>query len=300
MTGSVLYLWGKDRASGISGESIALEWYLKSKALREVEIVFANNTDISPLGRLPVLKVCSNGDYIHGFLNIVDYLEPKRKDEFTDMEKLMELSAMSMLDSNLKTLNEYQLYLDKNNYITFTRKELSQLLYFPFNFNAAYEYRNRAKEQCVDLEYLPVEEKEDENEDDGPADYELAQSKTFALRGLRKRQRAEELKSIRLNRNYMHKLLEFLDQWDSITDDLPKTSPVPILYYSYMYIQLVILPNNNEICKYLKEMKSNGYVDTLKETFTKYNALDFNLNVREPVFRERGDLISTLLNKISV
>lgn len=308
-----LYLWGLESSGHpISGESIALAWYLQcNKCDSQVDIVFGNNTDMSPLGRLPVLHLGHENntdntgiEYVHGFEDIVMKLFPKVRDEYTTTQKLMEKSAFSILNSDLRLLNEYQLYLDKKNYVEYTRKEFSKLFYFPFNYNSAYELRNKAKQDCAHLEYLSTDDNEDIDDitkNENTEDYELAQSKTFKIQGMKKRQQAEELKSIRLNRKYMKALVDFLDQWKDVSSELPDTSPAFYLFHAYMYVQLIVLPNGKDICEYLEEKKGKEYLDDLVGHCERYQSkIAHKLNVRSPTFKEQGNLISSALYKLNI
>ncbi|KAL3232771.1 Sorting assembly machinery 37 kDa subunit [Nakaseomyces bracarensis] len=302
-----LYLWGIDgKGHPISGESIALVWYLQRHACEsELEVVFGNNTDMSPIGKLPVLYL-NDEEYVHGIESIIKALCPQIYSRYSSEQNLMERAAMSILDNDLRLLNEYQLYLDKKNYVEYTRKQFSRLFYFPFNYNSAYEMRNKAKIDCAHLEYLSIDDDDitgvdGENNVETSEDYELAQSKTFKLKGMKKRQQVEELKSIRLNRKYMRALVEFLEQWDDVSNSLSSDSPAFYLFYAYMYVQMTVLPNGEEISEYLKDKKGIEYVDKITNTCDNYQSeVNNKLRSRDATFREQGSLVSSVLHRLHV
>lgn len=85
MVNGSVHLWGENgKPSLISAESVALVWFVKAcgseqtKALvKGLEVVFSNNTDLSPDGKLPVL-ILDDGMKVTGYVNIVLYLERNR------------------------------------------------------------------------------------------------------------------------------------------------------------------------------------------------------------------------------
>ncbi|QLQ80120.1 hypothetical protein HG537_0D01200 [Torulaspora globosa] len=295
-----VYTWGLDeRPSLISPESVALYWFLNGYYLkmgkdgRSVEIVFSNNTDLSPDEQLPLLV--EDERKISGFVNIVDYL--MSDEETGDGNTLLESSLLQFTSSDLSMLTDYQLYLNKTNYDTFTRRTFCRLLCWPMWYNTPLHYRAVARERCQGL--LGDLEFDDECEPQGSQleTAELTQSKTFKITQQIRKQGKQELQNARHNLQYLSKLSEYLKLWIQVREraQSEKVIPADLLMWANIYVQLQ-LPDNDKIAKHLSQTLGSDFFNTLQKQLDLCSNFEPTVSQRPPSFREQGNVIMSLYN----
>lgn len=297
-----IHMWGlEEKPSLISPESIGLYWFLngyysKLQVAHEIEFVFSNNTDLSPNEELPLLVLGDNK--ISGFVNIVDYLMQDLTYEIDDKgTALLQSSLLQYTSSDLTVLTNYQLYLNKENYETFTRRHFCRLLYWPMWYNTPLHYRAVARERCEDLlGYLPSEEEEALSGSTEPS--ELAQSKTFKVTQQNKRKGKEELQNAKFNMQYLNKLSEHLKVWIQVRERAmsEKVIPADLLMWANIYVQLQ-LPDKDKVATHLSQTLGSDFFATLQKQLDLCSHFEPIIPFREPTFQEQGNAIMSIYNK---
>lgn len=297
-----IHMWGvEEKPSLISPESIGLYWFLngyysKLQEAHEIEFVFSNNTDLSPNEELPLLVLGDNK--ISGFVNIVDYLMEDLTSEIDDKgTALLQSSLLQYTSSDLTVLTNYQLYLNKENYETFTRRHFCRLLYWPMWYNTPLHYRAVARERCEDLlGYLPSEEEESLPGSTEPS--ELAQSKTFKVTQQNKRKGKEELQNAKFNMQYLNKLSEHLKVWIQVRERAlsEKVIPADLLMWANIYVQLQ-LPDKDKVATHLSQTLGSDFFATLQKQLDLCSNFEPIIPFREPTFQEQGNAIMSIYNK---
>lgn len=299
----MIHMWGLGgRPSLISPESIALYWFLNGYYSkmgvkdRRIEIVFSNNTDLSPNEELPLLV--QGVEKISGFVNIVDYLTSDveiKKD--SGGSTLLQSSLLQFTSADLTVLTDYQLYLNKVNYNSFTRKTFCQLLSWPMWYNTPVHYRAVARERCQDL--LGYLESEDESESTGVEfeSAELAQSKTFKIAQQIKKQGREELQNAKHNLQYLSKLSEHLKLWIEVREraQSDKVIPADLLMWANIYVQLQ-LPDNDKVASHLSQTLGVDFFNTLQKQLDLCSNFEPVVSQRPATFAEQGNLIMSVYN----
>lgn len=297
-----IHMWGiEEKPSLISPESIGLYWFLngyysKLQEAHEIEFVFSNNTDLSPNEELPLLVLGDNK--ISGFVNIVDYLMEDLTSEIDDKgTALLQSSLLQYTSSDLTVLTNYQLYLNKENYETFTRRHFCRLLYWPMWYNTPLHYRAVARERCEDLlGYLPSEEEESLSGSTEPS--ELAQSKTFKVTQQNKRKGKEELQNAKFNMQYLNKLSDHLKVWIQVRERAmsEKVIPADLLMWANIYVQLQ-LPDKDKVATHLSQTLGSDFFATLQKQLDLCSNFEPIIPFREPAFKEQGNAIMSIYNK---
>ena len=297
-----IHMWGlEEKPSLISPESIGLYWFLngyysKLQVAHEIEFVFSNNTDLSPNEELPLLVLGDNK--ISGFVNIVDYLMQDLTYQIDDKgTALLQSSLLQYTSSDLTVLTNYQLYLNKENYETFTRRHFCRLLYWPMWYNTPLHYRAVARERCEDLlGYLPSEEEEALSGSTEPS--ELAQSKTFKVTQQNKRKGKEELQNAKFNMQYLNKLSEHMKVWIQVRERAmsEKVIPADLLMWANIYVQLQ-LPDKDKVATHLSQTLGSDFFATLQKQLDLCSHFEPIIPFREPTFQEQGNAIMSIYNK---
>ncbi|CCK73113.1 SAM complex subunit SAM37 KNAG_0M02600 [Huiozyma naganishii CBS 8797] len=316
-----LHLWGVDgRPSLVSPESLALFWYLgdelagvPARQRSDWELVFSNNTSLSPTGVLPLLclieddledgrrKVMRN---ICGYGDIVQYIINEVQCRNTG---LLDLAAgVHYLKRELGLLTLYQMYLNRDNYVQFTRKQFSKLLYWPMWYNAPIQTRAKVKRQCEErlaLEFLPLDE---DDLEDTPSELQgameqpeqLTQSKTFRLKQSQNMRRKEELSAKKLELQFFHKLIEVLHHSQVLEDELHTDFEFAYtnLLQAYVYV-LVNLPDGDSTRARIEREFGSEYLQGIEHAIDLKNNGAGLLKIREAQFQEQGNIIMSVYHK---
>ncbi|EDO15888.1 hypothetical protein Kpol_1019p8 [Vanderwaltozyma polyspora DSM 70294] len=303
-----IHLWGYDNVpSLISPESIALFWFLNTKlndeTLNDIEIVFSNNVGMSATGKLPIL--IQDELEVFGFANITNYLiklnstDGKNGDEG---ESLLETALFAFLENKINILVDYQLYLDKKNYDSFTRKQFPKLMYWPmWNYTPSLK-RSEVRSNFENvIGYLPHSDDKDyldEKDDLEDVAADMAQSKTFKIKNKLKQRKREELKAIGYNLQFNNRLVELLKMWDTVRGNLNTEIEITsdLLFWANMYI-LFNLPTGNNIKTHITKSLGESYIDMLNDKISLVSTKsNYKVTIRDPNFNEQGNIIMTLYN----
>lgn len=317
------HLWGNNgEPNFISPESVALYWILKDpkygitneNSITRDEIVFSNNTDLSPDNHLPLLIITNDEKEepvkVSGFDNIIRYYQ---RVESTSVDpdnsnQLYENSLLEYVMNDMNPLTMYQLYLNSANYVGFTRKQFSQLLYFPMWYNVPINYRTNVRKQCdtnLNLEYSLIEDDPDfdtlgkESDDDSTKATDLTQSKTFKLKAKSLLKNKNELHEMKHNLQYLKKMTDVIKQWFVVRFEiLPQDQEISadILLLANIYIQINLLQGDKVLEALQKELgaeKMNAITKRIDELKGKNTTID----KRSPVFNEQGNVIMSIYHK---
>lgn len=339
MTKYTFHLFGFEHTpSLICPESVALHWLLNSPYCRhineQIELVFSNNTDLSPINTLPLLIVDSSSlsskgnenkneqsEYYAGFADIVQYLitnnllrdtsgtsNVNQNNHFT----LDFLAALQFLCNDFRCMTLYQLYLNKTNYTEFTRRQFSKLFYWPTWYTTPLKIRSNVRQMCdktLQLEYLPVDDTdadgylENVNADDKQSEShflsdELVKSQSLRLYQSNKRNNLQDLKSWRHHIQYCNKLNEMIDNWQKFKAATSDPLHILELYFlTNLYIQFK-LPNGDNIVAYLKQVRGGDVVDKINDMISNYSSTPNTLSIRNPSFSEQGNIIMSVYYKV--
>lgn len=157
-----LHLWGQNgEISVIDPEGLACAWLLSIHLIPQgikFKIVTSCNTNLADSGRLPLLMVKKDDkvEKYEGFSSISYHISmeyPTENTKFVPDEKLsardqlVNLSLISYLDSTVRYVNQYNLYVNTKNYELYTRKLFLTYLPFPMMYNQPLKFYNNACEQ---------------------------------------------------------------------------------------------------------------------------------------------------------
>lgn len=157
-----LHIWGADKqVSIIDPESLASAWLLSIHLTPQqipYDIVTSCNTNLSDSGRLPLLLVRGNGTTrkYEGFSEISHFISEKFPADSTKYvpdvklsttDQLANFSLISFLNNTIKYVNQYNLYVNTENYENYTRKLFSSYLPFPMMYNQPLKFFKSASEQ---------------------------------------------------------------------------------------------------------------------------------------------------------
>lgn len=276
----MLHLWGLNGVpSLVSAESIALCWLLQEDGRFEsVEIVFSNNTDLSPTNELPLL-IESCGRRFVGFYSIAMKLLP--------CGDLLSCGLLQYACDELDKCTEYQLYLNSVNYKEYTSKIYSHLLCWPFWYNTPLSKRNRAQQLCEEFTYsIP--------EDEEPDDYlssatEMAQSQVFKITQENKKQYSRQLQDLKINGRFFTKLDQVLTQYVAARESLDKTTVIPadVLVCAHLKVQMS-LPQG-ELLKNHLQSKLPDFYSAVCATIQRFD--EQKVANRDASFGESGNIL---------
>ncbi|GAV54315.1 hypothetical protein ZYGR_0AL00470 [Zygosaccharomyces rouxii] len=296
-----VYLWGETgKPSLVSPESIALYWFLNNyyRDYKSIEVVFANNTDLSPNEELPLLV--ENGKKLTGFVDIVGYLMEKLQNN-DDVETTLLKDGLLEFTGELSVLTEYQMYLNKTNYETFTRKAFSQLLYWPMWYNTPMNYRTRARQRCSHtLGYLMHDDDPDSLESFQLESARLPQSKAFQATQDRKMRSKEELQNVKHNLQYLTRLKDYLTTWSQVRNSLRHQGdviPADFLLWANLFVQLN-LPDGDKVGQQIKDAVNEDFHQLVQNKIDQLSSTDPRVFQRDPLFQEQGNVIMSIYHYV--
>lgn len=296
-----VYLWGEEgKPSLVSSESIALYWFLNNyyRDYKSIEVVFANNTDLSPNEELPLLV--KDGKKWSGFVDIVSFLMEKVPNK-DDVETTLLQDGLLEFTGELNILTEYQMYLNRTNYETFTRKAFSKLLYWPMWYNTPMNYRTRARQRCSHaLGYLMHSDDPDSLESLQLESTRLPQSKTFQATQDRKVRNKEELQNVKHNLQYLTRLKDYLTTWIEVRNSLPHGNdiiPADFLLWANLFVQLN-LPDGNKVGQQIKDALNEDFYQLVQNKIDQFSSMEPQASQRAPHFQEQGNVIMSIYNYV--
>ncbi|CAI1632354.1 hypothetical protein SEUBUCD650_0M01970 [Saccharomyces eubayanus] len=321
MVNGCVHLWGENgKPSLISAESVALVWFIKAcrseqtkDLIKGLEVVFSNNTDLSPDGKLPVL-ILDDGMKVTGYVNIVLCLkrnthtakhEKNKNDEgslviVSKEDRLLEYALLNFIDSEIATLTDYQLFLNTKNYNEYTKKLFSKLLYFPMWYNTPLQLRLQARENCQEIiGSITLEDDEEFIESKAlESASQLAQSKTFKITHENKVKNKQELQQVKYNLHFDNRLQNCIKHWLEVREKLDESMVLPsdILFHANIYVQLN-LPDGNRIRSKLKQTFGDEFINNTSNKMEEIaQNSDEDLGQRDPHFKEQGNVVMSLYN----
>lgn len=271
-----LHVWGVDgEISVISPECLASAWLLNEQFSEEFTIVMSNNTNYSDIGILPVLIDETRGIKCQGFEQIVDFINFK----FEDVKlELLNQSLMSLLNDKFAIINQYNLYINRENYANYTIKLFKNYLPFPMMYNQPLKLHGYAQQlvQTVGLSsnkggffnfagntsVVPATETVNEDEDDEEAE-EVALTSLHEKQLLRKstqKQALQEAKTAFKCVNILNHQLDLI--WD-MYKQTPELKQGANKYLLQAY--LISFINENLPDRFIHDNLTSKYSDKLKE-----------------------------------
>ncbi|CUS22276.1 LAQU0S05e01728g1_1 [Lachancea quebecensis] len=280
---ATVHLWGLDgRPSIVSPESVALFWLLNNTQKDcDVTIVFSNNTDLSPNQELPLL--------IEGEIKLYGYANIARR--FSAEESALEMALLQFTQDHICALSQYQLYLNKNNYDSFTRKVFAYLLEWPLWYNTPLKYRALARKRCETLGYFEHEDDPEQVEQPSAELDDLVQSKAFKLTNASKARGKELLKSARYNLQYMSRLSGQVASWLEARARLEKPSTAAdFLLWANLFVQLE-LPDGQLVKEQLQTALGSEVYESISKRLNDCSKSASKLELRAPSFAEKGNVV---------
>lgn len=331
-----LHIWGANKqVSIIDPEGLASAWLLSihlTPQKIDYRIVTSCNTNLADSGRLPLLLVTEDGlkRKYEGFYEISNYISLKYTtentkyvpdDKLSAKDQLANFSLISYLNNTFKFVNQYNLYVNTNNYENYTRKLFKIYLPFPMMYNQPLKFLNAASEQVKiiglgvnkgsffsfhggDEEIADTETFNAENEDEQD---EIAISSLHEKVILAKLKDKALLKESKNSLRCLHALGEFVSHIERLFAELNANSPVPfahlfrakkissseLLLYAYLHSLTYAQLPDRFIAEYL-EKKSPAF---WKFAHTIIEALNSSLCLEK--FRDaEGYEIPSLKNEI--
>lgn len=242
-----VYVWGDgSQVASFDAHSIAIAHYL-SLYYPEIKIIPNSNVFGSYNGRLPML-ITANGQQIHGYKRIVDYT----RKNFTGNGTLKEPKDVEMnliyngfMESTLETfeiITAYNLFLNKDNYISYTRPLFKILLPFPLQYGAPLKFKQDASDLCENYGITADDSFKEENSHDiemiKAKENEL--SSTPILNNVQKLQVEKSLNELAIKKSALTNMrcIELLDETVSQYKQLKieSFSAPGILFLSYLEV----------------------------------------------------------------
>lgn len=264
-------------------------------------------------GQLPVLIV-NNSSRIEGYTAISDYLSEKStikgvKQLLTKHEQLLNRSLISFLETKLKMIIQYNLYISSHNYEKYTRKLFKHYLPFPMMYNQPLKFFNQAQEQTATIGIGPaaggfLSFKDPEDEIDTTTPISKLHEQTI-LASNKKKLSLKETKTTLRAMSLLHEYLEAIeslletfnpkshesspDQELNTGEKYQELSTGEVLFYSYLNSLCFEELPDQTLHQLIKSNHSNTYeqYETVKNQFL-VNPL------RSPV----GDELPSLYNEI--
>ncbi|KAH3899779.1 uncharacterized protein SCODWIG_02401 [Saccharomycodes ludwigii] len=259
--------WENDEPSIISPESVALyryiqRYYNSEQASLSLELIGSNNMNISPNKQLPVLFVYNNDAddnknkspvSILGYCNIIQYMTASKTNKNflnTRSLSLLDKSILNYMVQHLNVLTEYQMFLNNENFDNFTKKKISNLFNWPFNWvNYALEMKHIIEEKFNNNGKIGFIRGSPEDEKDYAGFDEDMTSYLFKTKN---KEQDSSLDVLKYSSQYKTQLCEFLDLYNEFIQKNGETlhPSIDILYKVNMSIQFHGLPNSKELrCK---------------------------------------------------
>ena len=298
----VLHLWGtQGQPSLVSPESIALCWMVNDSTFDSpVEVVFSNNTDLSPTGELPLL-IEEDGKKSTGVYTIVQRLAGG-SDRDTESSLLCD-ALLQFAADELKKCTMYQLFLNTVNYNEYTSKVYSYLLHWPFWYNTPLNGKACAQKLCQDMAISIPDDDDDldsgakgsQNSHQDKA-IEMAQSQVFKVARDNKKQQKKRLQDLKNNSRVISNLTQILTHWTTARPAVDaKLIPADLLLAAHLKVQMD-LPQGDIVNAHLLNNFPTLY-STVKEIQQRNSALQIP-NIRDPSFTESGNVVMSTFNLI--
>lgn len=255
-----VYVWGDgSQLASFDAPSIAIAHYL-ALYYPDIKLIPNSNVSGSYNGTLPML-ITENGQQIHGYKGIVEYLKGNfigngKLEEQKDAE--MNLIYGGFMESLLETfevITAYNLFLNKDNYIKYTRPLFKNLLPFPLQYGTPLRLKRAASDLCENYGITADDLFKDENSHD----LEMIKAKekelnsTPVLNNVQKLQVEKSLNDLAMKKSALTNM-KCVDLLDEIVSQYKKlkikdTSACGILFLSYL--QVNTLPALK--CTFVKE-----------------------------------------------
>lgn len=140
-----LHVWGDTHVSPLFPECVAAAAWTHRHVPGEVVVVALSNTNLSPSGRLPVLR--HRGVVVDGYALIVEYLHEQFPDR-SPAPSLEDLAMVAFAASKLELIAQYVLYCHGDNYAGYTRAQFKHYLPFPMMYNQPLQFAGSAERWC--------------------------------------------------------------------------------------------------------------------------------------------------------
>ncbi|ABN66390.2 predicted protein [Scheffersomyces stipitis CBS 6054] len=150
-----LHVWGcGTEISVISPECLAASWLLTdslSNTSEEYEIVTSSNTNVSDIGKLPVLTTAERK--LQGFEEISKYILETYGDtnfvskELSTHNQLVNKALIAKLQYKVEYIHQYNMFVNSRNYEKYTTKLFQKYLPFPMMYNQPLKLHQNAQEQ---------------------------------------------------------------------------------------------------------------------------------------------------------
>lgn len=342
-------MWGTgSNISIISPECIASAWLLRLCCFPKgipFEIVASSNTNLADSNRLPVMIIrespqSSIVQKYEGYLNIVEYVSreivPKEREtelEFIldnyladSLSQLANKGFLSYLENSLSIINEFNLFINNDNYERYTRKLFQNYLPFPMMYNEPLKLSQSAKANCESKglysstnilgfrsskDVAQTEHLNDESTEEQEAD-------PVALSGLHERQLTAKVKKKQLydesrqslnclvaTKNYMDKitsLFELLEYRNHQLNLFSKDDTKTNLFSSselFLYALFYCMCHHDIPDKFIFDYINVRYTEITKKLFFKASYLNNLLYSTPNIFRNpRGNEVPSLWNEI--
>ncbi|RLV95750.1 Sorting assembly machinery 37 kDa subunit [Spathaspora sp. JA1] len=338
-----LHVWGVNgEISLISPECLASAWLLSlilGPKNESFEIITSCNTNISDINKLPVLITPEKK--LNGYKEIVSFVEKYQEEseyyvssKGTPEKQLIHSCLLTLLESKIEIINQYNLYSNTKNYEKYTRKLFQHYFPFPMMYNQPLKFHNNAVAQVkllgldknktsffdftsafqdtevAETEYFNNELSDSEDEDEEGKD-------KVALSSLHEKQLLSKSKSklaLRESKNSLrclillnHYLQEFIKTYKLLNNQQDVDSEFGYLFTQnspssselLLYAYLVSLTSENLpdrfISSYL-ELKHEGLMSFVNERITKLQKLlaDNKSRFRPP----QGIEVPNLFNEV--
>lgn len=249
-----IYVWGNgSKVASFHPQSVAIASYVSSHC-PDVIVIPNSNISLSTTGELPFLLLEDNTQ-IHGYSSIVSHLN-HTKAQSPD-QSLLNDGFLEYMSECCEVITSYNLFLNKDNYVSYTRPLFKSLLPFPLQYKPPIDMRASATRICQESGITA----DDSAKDDNSEDIERIRAQEEKLKempvinDLQKSQVDKSLadlamkKGILTNMKCLDLLQEVIDTYKSL--DLPSDSSSVILFFSYLQVNTLSEMESSFVSDYL-------------------------------------------------
>ncbi|EMG50946.1 hypothetical protein G210_5695 [Candida maltosa Xu316] len=249
----------------------------------------------------------------------------------SNTEKLFNQCLINLLDTKIKYINQYNLYLNTQNYERYTRKLFSSYLPFPMMYNQPLKYYKQAQEQVKLLglgkssggffnlmtneqqeeEVAQTEIFNDEISDDEDEDGKVAAISSLHEKQLLKKSKTKQvlqesknsMRCLILINNYINEIVKLYKErnpdsgkeFGFIFGDNSVPSSSEVLFYAYIYCLTNDVLPDRFIYNYLHQ-KRGTIVEFIDNVTNDFNDTIDEESIRDPI----DDEIPNLINEVKI
>ncbi|QPG77078.1 hypothetical protein FOA43_004477 [Brettanomyces nanus] len=279
----LLHVWGNgSQVALFDPECLAAVYFVSRLHLDQVTILPDSNYQGSFNGKLPFL-VTDDGKQIPGYKSIVRYLQSERSNQFDQLDQsdrleLVNSGFIEFLLEKFTVITEYNLFLNKDNYVEYTRPLFKQLAPFPLQYKPPMDLRADATRRCENYGITADDSFNEENSEEmeklKAQERELRE--TPILNDIQKNHVTKNLnllaakKSILTNMKCLTMLDEIMVEYTQLESQLHANTTSMILFFCFLKSNTLSELPSSFVLHYLTENHPE-LMDKSEQVFEKFD-----------------------------